>query len=132
MALAAIIGASGYAGQETLDRVLAHPDLELVALGSDSLSGQPASALDPPLARNGGGALPAFVSNDEALGSDAEVLSACLDHAEAAKLDPPADRVVVDLSGAHRLKDAAAYAAWYGWEHPTPGSLSTWSYALPE
>ncbi len=39
----AILGASGYSGQETLDRVLAHPELELVALGSDSLAGQPAA-----------------------------------------------------------------------------------------
>ena len=44
MATVAIVGASGYAGQETLDRVLAHPALELYALGSDSLAGQPASA----------------------------------------------------------------------------------------
>jgi N-acetyl-gamma-glutamylphosphate reductase len=29
MATVAIVGASGYAGQETLDRVLAHPALEL-------------------------------------------------------------------------------------------------------
>ena len=42
MATAAILGCAGYTGQETLDRVLAHPELELVALGSDSLAGQPA------------------------------------------------------------------------------------------
>jgi N-acetyl-gamma-glutamylphosphate reductase len=35
MPTAAILGASGYAGQETLDRLLAHPELEHVALGSD-------------------------------------------------------------------------------------------------
>ena len=35
----AILGCAGYAGQETLDRVLGHPELELVALGSDSLAG---------------------------------------------------------------------------------------------
>ena len=29
--LAAIVGASGYSGQETLDRVLAHPELDLIA-----------------------------------------------------------------------------------------------------
>ncbi len=46
---ASIIGASGYSGQETLDRVLSHPDLELVALGSDSLAGSPAATLDPRL-----------------------------------------------------------------------------------
>jgi N-acetyl-gamma-glutamylphosphate reductase len=46
MATVAIVGASGYAGQETLDRVLAHPELAAVALGSDSLAGRPAGELD--------------------------------------------------------------------------------------
>ena len=32
----AILGASGYSGQETLDRVLRQPELEVVALGSDA------------------------------------------------------------------------------------------------
>ena len=49
MPTAAVLGASGYTGQETLDRVLAHPELELVALGSDSLAGSPARVLDPRL-----------------------------------------------------------------------------------
>ena len=58
----AIIGCAGYTGQETLDRVLAHPALEPIALGSNSFAGRPASALDPRL----NGALPAFVPNAEA------------------------------------------------------------------
>ena len=110
----AILGASGYSGQETLDRVLAHPELELVALGSDSLAGSPASVLDPRL----NGSLPAFVSNDEALAAGAELVFCCLEHERAAALEPPADAVVVDLSGAHRLADASLYPAWYGFEHP--------------
>ena len=44
MATVAILGCAGYTGQETLDRVLAHPDLEPVALGSDSLAGRAALA----------------------------------------------------------------------------------------
>src|SRR5919106_3921504 len=76
MPTAAILGTSGYSGQETLDRVLAHAELEPVALGSDSL--------------------------------------------------------VVDLSGAHRLADPAAYEAWYGFTHPRPDELGVWSYAVPE
>ena len=44
MQRATILGSAGYAGQETLDRVLGHPGLELVALGSDSLAGQAAAA----------------------------------------------------------------------------------------
>src|SRR5687768_10807776 len=92
----AILGASGYSGQETLDRVLAHPGLELVALGSDSLAGQGASALDPRLNGN----VPAFVPNEAALAAGAELVFCCLDHERAALLDAPAGTLVVDLSGA--------------------------------
>jgi N-acetyl-gamma-glutamyl-phosphate reductase len=129
---AAIVGASGYSGQETLDRVLGHPQLDLVALGSDSLAGQPAGALDPRLARNGADPLPAFVPNDEALASGADVVFLCLGHEEAAALEPPTDGVVVDLSGGHRLRSADAYAEWYGFAHPAEDSLDAWGYALPE
>ena len=124
----AILGSGGYAGQETLDRVLAHSDLELVALGSDSLAGRPASALDVRL----NGSLPWFVSNDEALACDPDLVLSCLGPEQAASLQPPPDTVVVDLSGGHRLSDPALYPAWYGFEHPSPETLGGWSYALPE
>src|SRR3954451_22268923 len=106
----AIIGASGYAGQETLDRVLAHPELEVVALGSDSLAGEPPSALDLRL----NGSLPAFVPNAGGPAGGADVLFLCLGHDEAATVEPPPDGVLVDLSGGHRLRDAALYDEWYG------------------
>ena len=41
MITVAIIGCAGYAGQETLDRVLLHPGLKAVALGSNSQAGKP-------------------------------------------------------------------------------------------
>ncbi len=122
MIATAIVGCSGYTGQETLDRVLAHPELELVALGSDTLAGRQASALDVRL----NGSLPAFVANGEALAAGAQLVFLCLDHAEAAAVDVPTDTVVVDLSGAHRLADAAQASEWYG---VAPGA---WSYGLPE
>jgi N-acetyl-gamma-glutamyl-phosphate reductase len=122
MATAAILGCAGYAGQETLDRVLAHPQLEVVALGSDSLAGREAAALDPRL----NGALPSFTSNEEAAAAGADVLFLCLDNADAAAFEPPGDAVVVDLSGAHRLGDPDLATAWYG---SAPGA---WSYGLPE
>ena len=122
MQTAAILGCAGYAGQETLDRVLAHPALEAIALGSDSLAGQPAHALDPRLDPS----LPAFVPNAEAAAAGADVIFLCLDNDEAASFEPPADTVVVDLSGVHRLADPDLARAWYG---VTPGS---WSFGLPE
>jgi N-acetyl-gamma-glutamyl-phosphate reductase len=131
MSTAAILGASGFAGQETLDRVLSHPGLELVALGSDSLAGQGAAALDPRLGRNGYAAIPDFVSNEEALASGADVLFCCYDHERAAALVPPADGVVIDLSGGHRL-EASDYPGWYAFDHPQADALGAWSYGLPE
>jgi N-acetyl-gamma-glutamyl-phosphate reductase len=122
MQSAAILGCAGYAGQETLDRVLAHPGLKVVALGSDSLAGQAAGALDPRL----NGSLPGFVSNDEAAAGGADVLFLCLDNDKSAAFQPPGGTVVVDLAGAHRLTDEAAAEAWYG---VAPGP---WSYGLPE
>ena len=128
MATVAILAASGYSGQETLDRVLRHPELEVVALGSDSLEGESASALDVRL----NGSLPPFVANEQALAAGADLVFACLGNDRAALLEPPAGAVVVDLSGAHRLQDALLYPAWYGFEHPLPGALADWSYAVPE
>jgi N-acetyl-gamma-glutamyl-phosphate reductase len=132
MATVAIVGASGYAGQETLDRVLAHPALELYALGSDSLAGEPASRLDPRLSRNGWSRIPRFITNEAALAAGADVTFVCLSHEDAAALDVPARGVVVDLSGAHRFLDPVVYEEWYGFEHPRPAELGSWSYGLPE
>src|SRR4051794_14400802 len=124
-----IVGSAGYTGQETLDRVLGHPGLRLVAVGSDSLAGRPGSALDPRLAH---AAMPPFVTNEEALAHGADVTILCLSHEAAAAIDPPASGVVLDLSGAHRLRDAASYEAWYGFAHPRPGGLGEWVYGLTE
>jgi N-acetyl-gamma-glutamyl-phosphate reductase len=132
MATVAIAGVSGYTGQETLDRVLAHPRLELHALGSDSHAGLPASSLDPRLGRNGWARIPRFITNEAALAYGADVVFLCLGHREVAALAPPPRGVVIDLSGAHRFADPGAYEAWYGFEHPRAFELASWSYGLPE
>jgi len=132
VATVAIIGASGYSGQETLDRVLTHPALELYALGSDSLAGQPAGTLDPRLGRNGWSRIPRFITNEAALSAGADITFVCLSHEEAATLEPPSRGVLIDLSGAHRFHDSAVYVDWYGFAHPDPDGLGSWSYGLPE
>jgi N-acetyl-gamma-glutamyl-phosphate reductase len=121
-ATVAILGSAGYTGQETLDRVLHHPGLELVALGSDSLAGRPAQALDPRL----NGTVPMFTSNIEAGASEADVIFLCLGNEQAAAFEPPAGAIVIDLGGVHRLADPLLADKWYGL---VPGA---WSYGLPE
>src|SRR5262245_65551199 len=107
MARVSIVGVSGYTGQETLDRVLAHPDLELYAVGSNSLAGREAVALDPRLNRNGGRRVPHFITNEAALAGEADITFLCLPHDEAAQGEPPAQGLVVDLAGPPRLADGS-------------------------
>ncbi len=132
MAYVSIVGAAGYVGQETLDRVLGHPDLEVYAVGSDTLAGREATALDPRLNRNGGKRVPRFIANHAAVACEADITFLCLSHEEAAAFAPPSRGVVVDLSGAHRLLEPEAYERWYGLTHPRADELTLWSYGLPE
>jgi N-acetyl-gamma-glutamyl-phosphate reductase len=122
MASVSILGVSGYSGQEVLDRVLRHPELELAALGSDSLAGRSALALDVRL----NGSLPPLVANDEALAVGADIVFVCLGNERTARIEPPEDAVVVDLSGVHRLVDPEVALRHY------PTAPGAWSYGLPE
>ena len=120
MAYTAILGASGYSGQETLDRVLAHPELELVALGSDSLAGA-ARERARPAARTA--TCPAFVSNEEALAAGAELVfcaSTTSGRPRSSRLPARSSSISPARTGS---RDAALYAEWYGFEHPRPDEL---------
>ena len=76
--------------------------------------------------------MPSFVTNDAALAHEADVTIICLSHEAAAAIEVPANGVVVDLSGAHRLRDATSYESSYGFAHPRPDELADWVYGLPE
>ena len=78
------------------------------------------------------GSLPAFVVNDEAAASGADLIILALGNERAAAFEPPRGAVVVDLSGAHRLRETSLYPEWYGFEHPRPEAVGEWSYAVPE
>jgi N-acetyl-gamma-glutamyl-phosphate reductase len=129
---AAVIGASGYSGLE-LTRLLArHPRVRVTALTSDRWAGETAGARLP---------LPAEVAAlsyrplSESEGVDAEVAflatPAEVSHQLAPRLLARGLRVV-DLSGAFRLTDAAAYPGWYGFAHQHPALLAEARYGLPE
>src|SRR5690349_14105722 len=106
---AAIVGASGYSGLE-LTRILArHPRLRLAALYSDRWSGETAGARLP--VSGPAAALP-YLPLADAERVDAELVYLATPAEVSAELAPKLvarGRVVVDLSGAFRLADAAVY-----------------------
>ena len=129
-----VLGASGYAGAELLRLLARHPDLEVIWAAGDSTAHQAVASRYPGLAAAYGDLT--FCSMEEGLDKGADVLFMALPHGQAAAvaarvLDAPR-RLVVDLSADFRLRDAAAYPAWYGAEHPHPEQLGAWPYGLPE
>jgi len=132
---AAVVGASGYSGLE-LTRILArHPRLRLSALYSDRWAGEPAG-LRLPL-RTEAAALH-YRSQAEArhLGPELAQVAFLATPAEVSLDLGPVLHArglrVVDLSGAFRLLDPAAYPHWYGFQHTAPALLADARYGLPE
>ncbi len=129
---AAIVGASGYTGLE-LTRLLArHPHLELAALYSDRWSDEAAGDRVP---LDGPAATLRYRPLAEAGAADAELVFLATPAEVSADLAPKLlakGARVVDLSGAFRLEDAAAYPPWYGFAHPAPALLAEARYGLPE
>ena len=136
----AVVGASGYAGEELLERLLLHPGVEIVCLTSRQHAGRTLGEVYPRFRRRAGGAaheaIP-FVAPD----ADAIVRSGvrfaflALPHGLASEFAVPllaAGLRVIDLSADFRLRDAAVYRDFYEHEHPAPGLLADAVYGLPE
>jgi N-acetyl-gamma-glutamyl-phosphate reductase len=109
----AIAGATGYAGQELVRILARHPAVTLTtAMSSGAASG--AARPLPALARIGDGeVVPLDVDR---LVADADIVFLALPEAASAELAPTLverGRRVIDLSGAFRIRDAAARTKWY-------------------
>lgn len=107
--------------------------MEVVYATGDSQAGMLAASLYPSLAS----AYPQLVLDEfdveRARGCDVVFLA--LPHEASLGLVPQLIdhvRLVVDLSAAYRLKDAAAYPRWYGFAHDQPELLREAVYGLPE
>jgi N-acetyl-gamma-glutamyl-phosphate reductase len=121
----AVAGASGYAGGELLRLISGHPDFELVAATAHAQAGAHLSAVHPQLA----GLDLTLGPTDAATLGDADLVFLALPHGQSAALagQLPASVKIVDLGADFRLKDAGAWARYYGGTH-----AGTWTYGLPE
>jgi N-acetyl-gamma-glutamyl-phosphate reductase len=130
----AVIGASGFAGAELLSLLDRDERFSVVAAVADRWAGEP---LGRRLLLRGDLARLVVRPMAEAVEAARE--------AEVALLATPAEASlklapallgrgvrVVDLSGAFRLRDAADYPRWYGFEHHEPALLAEARFGLPE
>jgi N-acetyl-gamma-glutamyl-phosphate reductase len=133
---AAIVGASGYSGEELVALLARHPRVEIVAATSRQAAGQTVAEVFPRLAGSAMAGLRFVEPSVDALAqSGATAVFLALPHGLAAEFAAPlrqAGLQVVDLSADFRLKSAEDFAEFYGGPHPAPELLAESVYALPE
>jgi N-acetyl-gamma-glutamyl-phosphate reductase len=128
--IAAVAGASGYAGGELLRLLVGHPDLDVGPLSAGGNAGRSLGEVHPQLvdladrpllASTGEAGDPAF--------DGADVIFLALPHGASAAVAAtlPANALVVDLGADFRLTDPAAWVRFYGGDH-----AGSWTYGLPE
>jgi N-acetyl-gamma-glutamyl-phosphate reductase len=133
---AAIVGASGYSGEELVRLLLRHPQAELAAVTSRQYAGQTVARVFPRFAHEPRAKSLRFSEpHAEFLAKTAEVVFLALPHGVAAEFAAPLLHLgcqVIDLSADFRLKSPARYKEFYGHDHPAPELLEKSVYGLPE
>ena len=133
---AAIVGASGYSGEELVALLARHPQVEIVAVTSRQSAGQTVAEVFPLMACSAIAGMKFVEPSLDALKQfGATTVFLALPHGLAAEFAAPLRKAgvqVVDLSADFRLKSADVFAEFYGEKHPAPGLLAESVYALPE
>lgn len=132
----AVVGASGYSGEELCALLDQHPYAELTAVFSRQHQGKTIGEVMPRFTGLKIASVP-FLDADPAkvAACDAEIFFLALPHGVAAEYALAlleAEKVVIDLSADFRLNDPEVYADYYGGEHPAPELLEHAIYAIPE
>ncbi len=138
----AIIGASGYSGEELVRLLLRHPRVELTLITSRQNAGKPLSEVFPkfashPLARKLHFSQPDIGKIDSWLKTDKapSIFFLALPHGVASEWAVPLSKrnvKVIDLSADFRLRSSKTYLEFYHHSHPAAKLLGKAIYGLPE
>ena len=128
----AVVGASGYSGEELIRLLVRHPFCDLAVLTSRKYANQPIGKVFPRFADL---SLTFSAPSPDVIARDADVVFLALPHGLAAEFAAPlyeAGCTVLDISADFRLRDPLVYAQYYGKDHPAPELLKRAVYGQPE
>nr|MBU1328127.1 N-acetyl-gamma-glutamyl-phosphate reductase [Candidatus Omnitrophota bacterium] len=127
-----IMGASGFAGEELIRILLAHPEVKITALAAkiermhvSKLYPWSKAMLD----------MDCFDMRAEDIGKKTDAVFLALPHKVSMDFAPvllKQGKKVIDLSADFRIKDIAVYEKWYEIKHECPEYLKNSVYGLPE
>src|ERR1700683_4226787 len=124
-----IVGFRGYSGAEAVRLLATHPHCEPVLLEHRADAGEDAKLLRKSTIRRA----PATAESVASEGLKAVLLATPPDVSmDLAPKFLDAGAVVIDLSGAFRLRTAERYKQWYKEEHTAPALFAEAAYGLPE
>jgi N-acetyl-gamma-glutamyl-phosphate reductase len=132
----AVVGATGYSGGELCALAARHPRAEIAAAFSSGRkeNAVPFERLHPSLGGRPGPDAESFTV-ERLVASGAELAFLATPNETSAEIAPQLVSRgirVIDIAGAFRLRDAAAYPKWYGFAHPAPELLTEAVYGLTE
>jgi N-acetyl-gamma-glutamyl-phosphate reductase len=132
----AVMGASGYTGEELVRLLLRHPEAELTAVTSRQFAGKSVADVFPRTSLHSAAHAVQFSDpSPEKLAAEADVVFLALPHGVAVEFAAPLLRLgarVIDLSADFRIRNPEVYREFYGHEHGAPDLLDSAVYGLPE
>lgn len=132
----AIVGASGYTGEELVRLLLRHSEAELTAVTSRQYAGKTIAEMFPRSALHSAAQTVRFSDpSAEKLAAEADIVFLALPHGVAVQYAAPLLRAgarVIDLSADFRIRNPETYREFYGHEHGAPELLENAVYGLAE
>jgi len=131
----AVVGASGYSGQELLHYLARHPVFKLALVAAKSTAGQKLAQIVHGLPKDLAAMEIIEAAADYSLAQKAELFFLAVPHGMAAPYVVAlreAGKMVVDLSADFRTTDPAVYKEFYDHDHPAPALLKEAVYGIPE
>lgn len=132
----AVVGASGYTGEELVRLVLRHPHAELAVVTSRQFAGKSLADVFPRSAHQLTARTLKFSdASPEKIAAETDLVFLALPHGVAVEFAAPllsAGARVIDLSADFRIRNPAVYREFYGQEHGAAELLTDAVYGLPE